>query len=88
MAEAFRQVFKAEGSLGQSMMFQPTAVTAARAKEAPSENAAADRGRSGGHPWRKTLVEPGKMEILAWLIQKTEDSRDLSEKNEDLRGFK
>ncbi|CAL1166935.1 unnamed protein product, partial [Cladocopium goreaui] len=45
MAEAFRQVFKAEGSLGQSMMFQPTAVTAARAKEAPSENAAADRGR-------------------------------------------
>ena len=29
------QVFKAEGSLGQSMMFQPTAVTAARAREVP-----------------------------------------------------
>ena len=28
------EVFKAEGSLGQSMMFQPTAVTAARAREA------------------------------------------------------
>lgn len=34
VAALVRQVFKAEGSLGQSMMFQPTAVTAARAREA------------------------------------------------------
>lgn len=35
------EVFKAEGSLGQSMMFQPTAVTAARAKELGAASAAA-----------------------------------------------
>ena len=35
------EVFKAEGSLGQSMMFQPTAVTAARARELGAASAAA-----------------------------------------------
>ena len=63
-SKCFREAFKAEGSLGQSIMFQPAKVTAVRARELEAASAAAALRERASHLDEEAQARRNMREVI------------------------